>query len=31
MLTSKHFELEIEKRAVQVFNDRLFINEILEK
>ena len=31
MLTSKHFELEIDKRAVQVFNDRLFINEILEK
>lgn len=31
MITSNHFELEIEKSAIKVFNDRKFIDEILKK
>lgn len=30
MITSNHFELEIKKKAVRVFNDRSFIEEILK-
>lgn len=30
MITSKHFEIEIVKRAVRVFNDKKLIKEILE-
>ncbi len=31
MLPGKHFEISIRKNAVKVFNDRTFINEIIEE